>query len=384
MYTKAIELTTDNAPAKAILHANRSMCYLSMSNASSALEDANVAVSTDSTYIKGYYRQAMAHTALSNHRSAKESLVSGLKLKPDDKELKTQLDKVEAALRTAAPSPSTSTKSNTSVKTASSTSSAPAASKPAAKAPASKKATSEDNDDKDDDADLKSLNLRGYKKTSDGRTTTFFNNELDEDAKKLIGDIAPKKLDAEVIPSVVAAAPEVGSAWNSAGTYEERIVTPWVQETLTANLAAIRSTVAADKLIKIDAYTAQSVSGIDISVSATEGVTGHAQVTMMRGKKKHMCDFSADVKWVLTIHTSTGDQTVEGKLGLVDITADKEYEVSGVEVTHFNKKACTVSGLPGFAGNLFNSYIKKTDQSSGLQKQVHSVLMAFCDEFKTK
>lgn len=382
LYTKAIELTTDNAPAKAILHANRSMCYLSMSNAPSALEDANVAVTTDASYIKGYYRQAMAHTALSNYRSAKESLEIGLKLKPDDKELRTQLEKVEANLRMAASSP-TSTKSNKN-SNGTTTNTTTSVSKPAAKAPsASKAATVEKEDNEDNDEDLKALNLRGYKKTSDGRTTTFFNNELDEEAKKLIGNIAPKKLDADVIPTVTVT-PEVGSAWNSAGTYEEKIVTPWVQETLAAKMSAISVHVAADKLIKLDAYTAQSVSGIDITVSDTEGVTGHAQITMLRGKKKHMCDFSMDIKWVLTIHTATEDQTVEGKLGLVDITADKEYEVSSVEVTHFNKKACTVSGLPGFAGNLFTTYVKKTDQSCGLQKLVHNALMAFCDEFKTK
>lgn len=98
LYTKAIDLTTDNAPAKAILHANRSMCYLGMNNAQSALEDASIAISTDASYIKGYYRKAMAQSSLSNFRGAREALMEGLALKPDDKELKAQLVKVESDL----------------------------------------------------------------------------------------------------------------------------------------------------------------------------------------------------------------------------------------------------------------------------------------------
>jgi hypothetical protein len=30
--------------------------------------------------------------------------------------------------------------------------------------------------------------MRGYKKTADGKTTSYFHTELDEDAKKLIGE----------------------------------------------------------------------------------------------------------------------------------------------------------------------------------------------------
>ena len=36
--------------------------------------------------------------------------------------------------------------------------------------------------------------MRGYKITADGRKTTFFNNDLDDEARALIGDIAPKKV----------------------------------------------------------------------------------------------------------------------------------------------------------------------------------------------
>lgn len=69
-----------------------------MNDAQSALDDATVAITTDPTYIKGYYRKAMAQSSLSNFRGAREALMEGLTLKPDDKELKAQLVKVESDL----------------------------------------------------------------------------------------------------------------------------------------------------------------------------------------------------------------------------------------------------------------------------------------------
>ena len=64
--------------------------------------------------------------------------------------------------------------------------------------------------------------IRGYKLTSDGRKTTFFNNELDEKTKALIGSIAPQKI--KTVPGACDANGGVGvgggSAWNAAGTFE--------------------------------------------------------------------------------------------------------------------------------------------------------------------
>eukprot|EP00956_Cyclotella_meneghiniana_P040522 scaffold198162_cov30-Cyclotella_meneghiniana.AAC.1 len=38
--------------------------------------------------------------------------------------------------------------------------------------------------------------LRGYKKTSDGRTTSYFTREQTEKEKELIGCIQPKRLES--------------------------------------------------------------------------------------------------------------------------------------------------------------------------------------------
>merc|ERR1712023_339149 len=81
--------------------------------------------------------------------------------------------------------------------------------------------------DEEDEGNLK--DLRGYKKTSDGRTTSYFNNELDEKTKSLIGDITPKAISAADANNS-SVMQNGGSAWNTAGTFESRNVTPWAKE----------------------------------------------------------------------------------------------------------------------------------------------------------
>ncbi len=84
--------------------------------------------------------------------------------------------------------------------------------------------------------------MKGYKKTADGRVTTYFNNDLTEEAKALIGDIAPKKLE----PAAAAAAPGAGgnaaSAWNKAGTWESRDMTRFASVCACACFFALAST----------------------------------------------------------------------------------------------------------------------------------------------
>jgi hypothetical protein len=73
----------------------------------------------------------------------------------------------------------------------------------------------------------KSDHVRGYKIRSDGSKTSYFDREISEDAKKLIGDIAPKKLEVGAASSSSApmmvenngGSNEGTSAWNKAGKF---------------------------------------------------------------------------------------------------------------------------------------------------------------------
>merc|ERR1712137_1177659 len=96
---------------------------------------------------------------------------------------------------------------------------------------AQKKEAESDSDDELTEKELQML--RGYKKTSDGRTTSYFTREQTEDEKKLLGSIAPQRLDA----TPATTAPQKletqssnvskGSAWNNAGTWEEKDTSDW-------------------------------------------------------------------------------------------------------------------------------------------------------------
>jgi tetratricopeptide (TPR) repeat protein len=220
LYSKAIEVK----PNDAILLSNRSMCYLSMGKASEALSDAEQSIVADVGYAKAYFRKGSALVALKNFSLAKETFEEGLKLAPGDKSFISQLQKLSTVSMNSpsaevpvAPSPSPSNRPQVSKKSS----------------PVVEKETDEPEE---------SSTFRGYKKTSDGRTTTFFNNELDSETKALIGDIAPKKIDPAVALTENSSSGE--SVWNKAGTWEERVHTPWATARLRELLGGISFPIA--------------------------------------------------------------------------------------------------------------------------------------------
>ena len=137
--------------------------------------------------------------------------MKGLSIVPTDKEMAKKLETVEEALKNH----HTSTLRNSPPVTSKSTSGTREAVSPPKsdyKNPAL--ASGSQNGDKDEE---ENEIIRGYKQTSDGKITTYFNNELDDNTKALIGDIAPKKLDpASQAPATV---PSSVSVWNTAGNF---------------------------------------------------------------------------------------------------------------------------------------------------------------------
>ena len=131
----------------------------------------------------------------------------------------------------------------------------------------SKKKTTNETENED------SNDMRGYKLNSKGQKTTYFNRELSEEEKRLLGDFTPKKIDPMSINSTLSSpspeplssqsSPCGGSAWNQAGivvshflsstyhvvyiavmkgTWEEKNVTKWTRETLKRMLCEIAHT----------------------------------------------------------------------------------------------------------------------------------------------
>lgn len=97
--------------------------------------------------------------------------------------------------------------------------------KPKPKASAS--ANSPDSGKDNSDNNNITQDMKGYKTNSKGQKTTYFNRELSEKEKQLIGDITPKKIDGSAVPSSISNSPRPiptspqdtsgGSAWNKAG-----------------------------------------------------------------------------------------------------------------------------------------------------------------------
>jgi tetratricopeptide (TPR) repeat protein len=173
----------------------------------------------------------------------------------------------------------------------------------------------EEQSDSDEELTEKELaQLRGYKKTADGRVTSYFTRELSSDESNLIGDIQPQKL----VPTASSHSSDGSgkgnaSAWNHAGTWEEKDTTEWCHESLTKRL----------KETKAEAGSLVAV------VAEVEDMTGDASVAIVGGKKRYIFDFHCKLKYEVT-DPDTDDVIAKGSLGLPDIcsTHHEEMEVS--------------------------------------------------------
>jgi len=99
---------------------------------------------------------------------------------------------------------------------------------------------------------------------------------------------------------------------------------------------------------------------------------------MLRGKRKHLCDFSMEVGWTARL---SGGGELRGSLQVADLSADRDYEVGEVAVRLLNGKKPS-GALPQPLQELFNKEV--ASEKGALRKAIHEQLMRFCDELKTK
>eukprot|EP00042_Codosiga_hollandica_P056417 m.812524 g.812524 ORF g.812524 m.812524 type:complete len:146 (+) comp59343_c0_seq1:89-526(+) len=102
---------------------------------------------------------------------------------------------------------------------------------------------------------------------------------------------------------------ETGSAWNSAGSWEERDTTKWVSAEVKARLTQAP-------------YTAPNGDTITVT-DAT--VTGEGRILFSRGKKRAGIDISIDAKWKGTIN----GQSASGKIAIEELseTSLEDFEL---------------------------------------------------------
>jgi tetratricopeptide (TPR) repeat protein len=283
---------------QAVLRSNLSLVHSKMHDWDAAEESARQAVAADASYVKAWWRLAQAQAGLKNPEGAIHALTQGLALEPDNKAFQKELEKMqnmqatgaEAAFaavlekRTKPASTTTSAAPTTKVAAA-----APSPSQPDVKGGMKSVSTSDESTTKSDD-------MKGYKIVN-GKKTSYFNNELSPEAAALIGDIAPKKLDTAGTTgtnkdgTAAADGDKATSAWNTAGTWEERDVTAWAIPSLQEQLTQTTYQLPASS----------PAPGATVCVTAAV-VTGHASVATVRGKKRFLYEFAVVIDWKLTEH----------------------------------------------------------------------------------
>jgi len=342
LYTKAIEIMSEDAT----LYGNRSMVKLTLGQFKDALEDANKCINLDSKYSKGYYRKGQACNKLKLFNEAAESYDLGSKLEPDNKTFKTLSEKARKAAEDLANEPP------------------PLETKPVLKMPALRprgfeppkpKGESADSESASTSAsDKKANELRGYKITADGRKTTFFNNDLDDEAKALIGDIRPKKLDESDSSASGSANPSGSSVWNTAGTWEEKSMTPWGKEKMEELLVGVE-------------FDLPNGMGL-LKTTKMKDLTGDCSITMIRKKKKHLFDWSFKLEWKVDLKDAG---PCSGSLTFPDVTPDSEGEYDATMEVN--------SQTPPSARAVLDQFVKNAAQ--GLRPAIDARIQVFMNEF---
>ncbi|OVA06699.1 Tetratricopeptide TPR-1 [Macleaya cordata] len=96
-YAEAMELDPSEAAA---LLSNKSLCYAHLNDGLNALSDANECISLRPDWPKAYYRAGVALNILKRYNDAADAFFEGLKLDPENKELKDAFrDAIEARLK---------------------------------------------------------------------------------------------------------------------------------------------------------------------------------------------------------------------------------------------------------------------------------------------
>nr|CCA23467.1 hsp90like protein putative [Albugo laibachii Nc14] len=311
LYSKGIQCDSENCSKNVhMLYANRAAAKLEMGKVEEALKDAESSINMEPKYTKGYFRKAQSLAKLCRHKEALDVLDIARNLEPENKSVSTLYKEISDSKMNCTQESMNGTttqtqKKSTIVRTES------------VKQPKNEVKTQASTGHLAEDDENLSGSIRGYKQLADGRVTTFFHNELDDQTKELIGDIAPKLVkdpNAVQIKSV-----EGASAWNQGNTFEEKNMTAWAKEKIEALLQNLSVTCQAAPL------TGQ------LSVVSVTDLNGDASIAVVRGSKRYIYEFTFRLKCSLAINGT--DEKVEGYLKYLDFSSDNDdYDEVEVDV----------------------------------------------------
>mmetsp|Transcript_8060 Transcript_8060/g.19472 ORF Transcript_8060/g.19472 Transcript_8060/m.19472 type:complete len:430 (-) Transcript_8060:114-1403(-) len=379
LYSKAIdcvEFAAGSATGEHLLYSNRAAVRLLLKKNDDAVSDCDKCLKIDPDFIKAHFRKAQAQMRLNKFKEAIDACKLGIERHPGNSELaslqqeiQTEWDKDLEAKKNfnaeanevrpdlpvpeptripltkpasvdenkpcpkkAKPDTSSNSDSTASTQSQSTSSSAVGGNKQNAQAGAS---------------ESNSNPMRGYKKTADGKTTSYFHTELSAEAKALIGDCKPKKIEAPVESGA-----KVGSAWNQAGTFEERNYTKWFHE-------KVRESFPKDTKCALP-------NGIPAITVNLDTVSGDANIACTRGKVKYIHDVCVTCKWKFT---TKDEKRAEGTIKM-EADGDGDFDVN-VEVdnkTHSSTRS------------IVNEFVKSSGK--GLQRFLEDKVRAIEKEFQ--
>lgn len=340
LYTKAIE-TLPDAP----LYSNRSAVRLALGKFPEAAEDATKATELDAAYAKGFYRLGQSQEKCDKYKEALAAYAAGAALEPDSKIWPAAVTKCKAAEEVFKAKPKKKVEVAPKIE---------AFVKPAPIADKDKP--------KNGAAADKSGDMRGYKVDSQGRKTTFFNNELSDEAKALIGDIAPKKVEAPV--SMATKAGE--SSWNQAGTFESKDHTKWAKAWLDEKLT--------DLMVDLPDRQVGAVSvPCFLTVKKFHDFKGDASTAQARGKKKWVVDVSFKLDWEFALDDKGA--VAKGTVLFPDVSGDVIDDGDALE---FDLEVDPLT--PPAATTVVNSHVKA--EGAGLRPAVRDACADLVKEFR--
>lgn len=371
LYSKAITVMESNNNnssnssdrESSILYANRSLVWLQMNKLEESLRDAEEATSLDASYVKGFWRRGQALVAMGRYPEATVALESAVALEPTNKALKKEIDKCRKLADAAHHANVTKNIVDEKKETEPVKKNTTTVKKTSATKNTTRKSTTTMTTTKNDTSEFtQSDHIRGYKIVG-GKKTSFFHHEQTEEEKRLIGDIAPKRIDpstTNAASTTNTTAPSGSSAWNKAGTWEEKDVTTWATDALTAQCL----------LARYELPPSSPCPGGVATITKVKRAHGHASVATARGKRRYIYEFDVELEWTFAMPMEEQDAKGTMRFPDIDGTCDQgEYEMNQYRVD---------ASSPTNAGPLLERFVK----NGGLRDEVIRRIDEWVELFK--
>lgn len=388
LYSKAIEIMSssdNNSKDLAILHSNRALCHLQMNKSQDSYDDAISATCYDPKYLKGFWRLGQACMASGKSQEAVDAYAMALSLDETNKALKKEKMKADKQLEKDKLEEEQRKMEVDEEETGNGMKIEQVEKEPTSTKSSLPSVSDKSKTNKDDVIKVtstskeftKSDHVRGYKIVN-GKKTSFFHHEQTEEEKKLIGDITPKRIDDNNTndtnnnSSSSTSVPTTNdvSAWNKAGTWEEKDVTDWA-------IKSIQEEIMKKSPYKLPSSSPDPNAIVEITKisklisSKKAGGSCHASVAKVRSKKKYIFEFTIGIHWKMTLGSGkycSGEMTfydVDGTHAIGD-----GYDVSEYKLESTTSSNDSNSDFPPDARYLLQRFVK----DGGLRTEIEHAM----------